>query len=236
MHSEKMTFATKIYADLVHLIFPQNCLICQNELSSLEHSICGICMIDLTFTDFNSTTENPTAKLFWGRCSVYSAYSLLFFEKNKGSQQILFKLKYQSNPNVGVYFGKLLGEKVLNREEFTTIEVIIPVPLHPTKKYKRGYNQSGKIAKGISEITGSTINTSLITRKINSASQTTKTKDERWKNVVNAFTIDPKIKSFKHVCIVDDVITTGSTLESIIRQINQLDPTIKVSVLTLAIA
>lgn len=225
-----------LFGDLLHLIYPEKCLICENELAAVEENICGICSMDLSFTSIEKSEASPMDKLFWGRCNVELSYSLLHFEKNKGSQKILFNLKYKNNPNIGRFFGKMIGEKLSKHDSWQSIDALIPVPLHSTKQFKRGYNQSEKIATGIHEGLFVPVNTKLIKRNVNSKSQTTKTKFERWKNVEQAFIVDSKIKNYKHVAIIDDVITTGSTLESIIRQINQISPQIKVSVITLAIA
>lgn len=230
-------FFSKITRDLSHLVYPNSCLACLNELAQTEHHICSFCYNDLRLTKFQHYAE-PTQmdKLFWGRVEVIKTYAHFHFEKNKASQDILFGLKYKGNQSVGYHFGKETGKAILNSEDFSTANAIIPVPLHPRKEFKRGYNQSEIIAQGISEITSIPINTSIIKRKKHSETQTKKDRFERWDNVSSIFSVSYKIEELNHVILVDDVITTGSTLEAIIISLKQKKPELKVSVVTLAIA
>jgi len=228
---------TKIWTDISHLIFPNICLVCSNELSIKEQHVCSFCNQNISVTNYHFFKE-PTEmdKLFWGRVKVNATYAHLFFEKTKASQDILFNLKYKNNQNLGVYFGKEMAKNIRHIEAFKNASVYIPVPLHPKKKFIRGYNQSEAIAKGICNELEVEMKTELLTRTKHTETQTKKTRFQRWDNVSSVFRVNSAIKTHQHIVLVDDVITTGSTLESIIRLIQEEHPEILISVVTLAIA
>jgi competence protein ComFC len=227
----------EFWANMIHLIFPHACLACKKELAPSEGHICGFCMNDLSFTHYQDYTEpTPMDKLFWGRVKVTSTYAHFSFEKNKASQEILFGLKYKNNTHVGIHFGKEIGKLMSVHPSFPKSAVIIPVPLHPKKQFIRGFNQSEVIARGISETSLIPMDLRLVTRNKHSETQTKKDRFERWDNVSSIFSVSDKIKPIDHVIIVDDVITTGSTVESLIRSLRSKSPSLSVSVVTLAIA
>lgn len=175
-------------------------------------------------------------KLFWGRLPLTSTYAHLFFEKDKTSQHVLFQLKYQHNRKIGELFGREIGERLGGHDFFHAVEVLIPVPLHPKKAFFRGYNQSEVLAKGIAATSGVPVNVDLVKRIRYADSQTRKSRFVRWDNVRNTFQVDDSIVRFKHVALVDDVITTGSTIESICVELRAKHPTLSISVITLGIA
>lgn len=226
-----------IIRDLLHLVFPEECLVCENELTASDQHLCSICRAELIRTNFELfEEETPMDKLFWGRTKVEFTYAHLFFKKGSSSQKILFSLKYRNNPELGKFFGQEIGKainEVLNKLQ---VDAIIPVPLHPRKKFIRGYNQSEALAKGIAENTGIPVREDLVKRNTFTSSQTGKSRFERWENVTSKFSVGRQIKNLKHVLLIDDVITTGSTIESIIEIIKQEHPEIQISVVTLAIA
>lgn len=229
---------SKWKADLIHLIYPNTCLICENELSHHQNHFCTFCSDQLQYTYFERYDE-PTLldQLFWGRIPVHATYSYLYFEKGKSVQPILHALKYKDKPEIGVEMGKLMGEKLKEMDGFKNLDALIPVPLHAYKEFKRGYNQSEKIADGLALVLNTFVDTGFISRVKNTESQTKKNRFLRWDNVENKFksSLNTK-KSYKHIAIVDDVITTGSTLEAIIQQIHKNYPEIRVSVISLAMA
>ena len=227
----------KIVSDIENLIFPNECYSCEKELSRFENHLCSFCEIDLPLTNFHLFDgESPTDKLFWGRVNITNTYSHLFFEKNKTSQTILFNLKYKNKPELGVYFGEKIGENIIKIKGLENIDAIIPVPLHHKKEFIRGYNQSEVLAIGINNILNKTLDLKTVQRTKHSASQTKKSRFQRWDNVNEIFKVSEKIKHYKHIVIVDDVITTGSTIESIIHAIRKKNPDILISVVTLAVA
>jgi ComF family protein len=225
------------WSNIVHLVFPNSCLACEKELAPSDQHICAFCRNDLSLTQYDKYTEpSPMDKLFWGRVEITSTYAHFFFDKNKASQDILFGLKYKGNEKVGHYFGKEVGDILANHPSFNKANVLIPVPLHPKKKFIRGFNQSEVIANGIQESSNIPIALNLIRRNKHSETQTKKDRFERWDNVSSIFSVSDEIKSIDHAIIVDDVITTGSTMESIIRSLRSKNPALSISVVTLAIA
>ena len=226
----------RFFSSLLDLIYPSTCLICESELSRFEKSICSICDENLLLTNFQHFNE-PTEldQLFWGRTPLEFTYSHLFFRKNSSSQTILFSLKYKNNPDLGVYFGEQIGMAIEEKVKTYQIDAILPVPLNHRKQFKRGYNQSQKLAEGISNKLNIPINEKLLQRTQNNVSQTKKSRFQRWDNVSSSFEIKD-LKTYKHILIVDDVATTGATIEHIIILLKEKAPDLKISVVTLAIA
>lgn len=175
-------------------------------------------------------------KLFWGRIEVHKTYAHLYFEKEKASQHVLFSLKYQNNPTIGHYFGKLMGERLKTMPSFDNVDVFIPAPLHPKKEFLRGYNQSEALAKGMEESLNINVDLTSVIRSKHGSTQTKKNRFQRWDNVQSTFTTKKSIKAYKHVVLVDDVITTGSTMESIAQSIRDIHPEVRISIVTLAIS
>jgi len=166
-------------------------------------------------TGFADHPDNPVNKIFWGRVPVCSATSLFRFEKGSAYQSLLHDLKYHGNRNVGLYLGRLLGQELLHTS-FSRCDLMIPVPLHRKRLNQRGYNQSEIIARGASEITGIPVQTNLIERKKDTRSQTTMNRLERFDNISTAF-LTPNFSADlteKKVLLIDDVVTTGATLEA----------------------
>lgn len=226
-----------LWGDLLHLVFPNACLVCAKELSKAENHICSLCDIGLVNTNFQHF-EEPTDmdKLFWGRIKIHKTYSHLFFEKSKAAQDLLFGLKYRNNFPLGVYFGERIGEIINAVPSFNDVDAFIPVPLHPKKKFMRGYNQSEALARGICRSVNGTLDLHSVMRIRPSETQTKKSRFDRWENVNEIFHLNNSIKKYKHVVLVDDVITTGSTIEAMARVLLKENTDILISVVTLAIA
>lgn len=223
--------------DVLHLIYPNVCLVCENELAGQQQFFCSFCKDNFQYTYFEQFTEpTPLDQLFWGRVPVYSTYAYLYFEKEKSVQPILHGLKYKDKPQIGIQLGTLIGQHVQNMPGFKDLQVLIPVPLHPRKEFTRGYNQSEKIADGIGAVLQIPVMNTYIKRTKFTESQTRKTRFLRWDNVANKFIVSRTLLSkFTHIALVDDVITTGSTLEAIIQLIHENNPEIRISVLSLAL-
>lgn len=238
--AEKRVFGLKNWLNFIqpinHLLFPETCLICQDELSTSSTSICSICSGELLFTHFEKYME-PTDldKLFWGRVQITSTFSMLFFEKGKSTQKILHALKYQSRPAVGIEFGKMIGEKIKENELFSTVDLIVPVPIHPKKKFVRGYNQSEQLAIGLSKALMVPTTNHFIEKINHTDSQTKKGRFARWDNVALNFSLQQINPATKHILIIDDVITTGATLEALVRSIQEKKPELRISIVSLAI-
>lgn len=199
---------------LMSLLYPHCCAACGNVLFYNENVLCVKCYAELPRTGFHNDPGNEVARLFWGRLSVRNATSFMYFNKDSRFRQILHELKYRDQQNVGIEMGRLFGLE-LKDSPFVDADLILPVPLHASKYRRRGYNQSELIARGISQVLRIPVETGLVNRIIGTGTQTRKTRYERWENVKDTFRIqDATILRDKHVLLVDDVITTGATIEA----------------------
>ena len=223
--------------DFLHLVYPEQCVSCSSELTNSEAHICSICDGELIETSYHLFDEaSPFDKLFWGRADLTSTYALFHFQKKSVIQDLLFQFKYHHTKTIGTVFGARIGSRIETVEKFQSIEVLLPVPLHPSKAFVRGYNQSLALAQGIADTTNIPVANHLLKRVHNSATQTKKDRFDRWENVSSIFQVSPNILPYQHIAIVDDVVTTGATLEALILAIRSVHPEIRISVLTLAIA
>lgn len=200
---------------LFHLFFPQQCICCERHLSHLPDAICTICKSELPTTCFSKTSKNELEKTFIGRIPIQAATALLYFSKGGKVQQLIHHLKYKNRQEIGIFTGEWLSKKMIESKRFSTIDMVIPVPLHAKKLKKRGYNQVTTFGKAIASRLHCDYNDTILIRVLEGNSQTKKNRIKRWEGVKNAFavTIPEKIKG-KHILLVDDVITTGATLES----------------------
>lgn len=222
--------------DLGALVFPEVCAACGDSLVMNERMLCTSCLLHLPRTFFSKERDNPVSQVFWGRIAVYSATALYFFRKGSGVQHLLHQLKYKGNREAGIFLGSLLGDELKQSDLFNTVEVVVPVPLHPRKQRKRGYNQSEVIAEGICLPLSVRVETKTLVRLHHSETQTRKARYKRWENVRDVFGIrSPDNLAGKHVLIVDDVLTTGSTLEACGRTLLTI-PDLTLSVACIAFA
>jgi len=204
--------------DLLMFFFPVHCLVCGKSLKTPDGVLCLGCEYRMPRTGFRDDPENPVSMIFWGRVPVECATSLFRFEKGSAYQVLLHELKYRGNRKTGVYLGRLLGHE-LKDTSFAECELIIPVPLHRKKYRERGYNQSELIGRGLSEILDIPLATSVLVRHRQHDSQTTMGRLDRFENVSGNFGISsrsPDISGMR-ILLVDDVVTTGATLETCCR-------------------
>ncbi len=225
-----------VFTDLYNTFFPRKCVYCGKNLDKSEQEICKKCLNRLPETQFLNDYENQLFQKFWGRVNIEFAFSMYYFNKQSVLQHLLHHIKYKGRKELAYVLGKSLGQELKNTSHFKSCDLIIPVPLHPEKEKKRGYNQSEWIAKGVSESINIPVNTALLQRHVNSKSQTRKNRKERWENVRMAFSLKTnEISGYKHALLIDDVITTGATLEACATLlINALH--LKVSIASLAYA
>lgn len=222
--------------DFISLIFPHVCASCGKSLYKNEHSICTYCAYHLPKTNFHLDNENPIAKIFWGRINIHSAGACYGFNKGGKVQHLIHQLKYKGKKDVGITIGKWYGLDLKQNPDFNTVNVIIPVPLHPRKEKKRGYNQSSFFAEGLAFSMNAEVDLKTLFRAKESETQTKKSRFNRWKNVESIFQLrNTTALQGKHILLVDDVITTGATLEACAQTLFQI-PDIKVSVATIAYA
>lgn len=226
----------QLFLDFSSLIYPNLCIGCGSGLVTGENFICYRCLVGMPRTHFHLVTGNPLEQIFWGRVQIEKATSWFFFQKGSNYQHLLHHLKYKGLRGIGVELGRIFGTELMVTNYFNDVDVIIPVPLHPKKEKKRGYNQSLAIAEGLSQQLKIPINSEILIRQYYSETQTHKGRFERWENVSDLFEL--KIEGYysgKHVLLVDDVVTTGSTLEACAQKILSCEGA-KVSIATLGYA
>lgn len=226
----------KLFDNILSLFFPELCIICGENLTQGEQHICKRCLTEIPRTNYHLINNNPVEKKFWGKVPVYRGTAFYFFTKGSPFQKVLHELKYKDNKEVGKVLAKYAAADLLESPDFSSVDLIIPVPLHPKKLKIRGYNQSDWIGMGLSEILGCPLNTTSLIRKKENTTQTKKSVFERFENTAGIFElVNADDLRNKHVLIVDDVLTTGSTIEAVINAL-QIVPGIKVSIFTLAVA
>jgi ComF family protein len=225
----------RILNDLVNLFYPRLCLLCQNPLIENERHICLNCLYDLPETHYHTNKNNPARALFAGFPQVNEATAFLFFEENGKARQLIHSFKYHGNKPLAEFLGRIAAIKLKEDGFFASVDTLIPVPLHPGKEKKRGYNQSRLIANGISSVYGCGMDTTTVKRVANTDTQTRKSVYERHVNVEKIFQLTNAETLFgKHILLIDDVITTGSTTSACIETLSEI-PEIKISVFSLAI-
>ena len=224
------------FSDFFNLLYPDLCVVCGDNLLKNEHHICLKCLHEIPKTNYHLTVDNPIEKRFWGKVPVFRGTAFFFFQKGSPFQKLLHALKYKDLKQIGEILGKYAAADLLESPDFDSIDVIIPVPLHPKKYRKRGYNQSEWIGKGISQILQKPQDTTTLIRVRENTTQTKKSVFERYENTEGIFQIsDKESLTGNHVLLVDDVLTTGSTLEACIKALLQIEG-VKVSIFTLAVA
>jgi ComF family protein len=222
--------------DLIGLIYPRICLGCGNPLWKNERVICTFCDFHLPKTGFHMEKENPFSLLFCGRGEIESAGSYLFFNRGNVVQNLIHALKYKGRKDAGVYLGNQYGKDLKTSSLFSPIDYIIPVPLHREKLISRGFNQSEQFALGLSSSMGLPVEIHALIRQKKSETQTKKTRFLRWQNVEDIFSLSGHHSlEGSHVLLVDDVVTTGATLEACIKTLADIHG-IRISLATIAIA
>lgn len=223
-----------IISDILSFMLPRQCVMCGNTLNTNEKSICTSCYTHLPFTNYHTIEHSPLEKIFWERFPIERAASVFHYD-GKEVHHIIHLLKYKNHPEVGYNLASTYSKELQECEFFKEIDCIIPVPLHWKRRIKRHYNQSLYIAQGISKVTGIPIYNNVITRTVNNPSQTKVNLSERLHNVSSIFKLKkPQKVEGKHILLVDDVTTTGSTVTSCAKELAKA-PNTKISVFTLAL-
>jgi len=222
--------------DLIALFYPRFCAGCNSSLVKGEDVLCLNCLADLPRTNYHLNCENHVFQQFAGRVRIELATSFCRFDKGGRLQHLLHQLKYKGNREVGHKMGLIFGYDLNQSTRYRTIDAIIPVPLHPKKERKRGFNQSVEICKGLSQAMDRPLILGNLIREVHTDSQTLKGRFERWENVSGIFSVKNGASlTGKHLLLVDDVVTTGATLEACCIPLLEI-PGVKVSIATLATA
>lgn len=222
--------------DLFDLFFPKVCYGCTNYLKDFEKYLCTHCRHELPLTNFHITHDATVKKVLYGRAQLENATALLRYEKQGIVQQLLHNLKYRGYEEIGKFLGEWLGEDLKTIEAFKTVDCVIPVPLHPKKLRKRGYNQVTKFGQEIAKALDVDFIDTVLQKKTNTSSQVYKNRLTRWFNPEEHFVCnDMELLKEKHILLVDDIITTGATIEACIDVLNAQENH-KISIATMAIA
>lgn len=227
-----------VLADLLSFLYPPVCLVCGTRLQKGESVLCGVCMSELPYTGYESRPDNPVARNLCTRIPLEAAWALFDFRKKGAVQQLLHHLKYNHMPQVGRFLGGCMAQKCLENHLLDGIDYAVPVPLHPKKLKKRGYNQALCLIEGMQEIVPLKPLPHLLLKREMTQSQTRKDRVSRWQNVRDGFLLNKEeavriAGKTLHILLVDDVITTGATLESCCRELLKI-PDVRVSVAAVA--
>jgi ComF family protein len=205
----------EIKDSLLQLIFPHVCDGCGSDLLNEESRLCLRCLAAMPETNFEKHPANPVEKMFWGRLPLVSASAQYYFTKESLMQRLMHQFKYKGNKDLGFQLGRLMGIALNESNRFSNIEALVPLPLFSSKEKRRGYNQATVLCEGIAEILFLPVLKDAITRPQHTDTQTKKGRIERWKNIEGKFElVNTAAIQNKHLLLVDDVITTGATLEA----------------------
>ncbi len=208
-------FSPVMFQKILNLLYPRLCYACNKQNVSKDQTICLSCEYKITPTTYHKMPENPISERFYGRVKINRASSAFSFVKGGLLQDLIHSLKYENKPEIGIELGKIYGAVLKEDEFWKTIDYIVPVPLHEKKKHQRGYNQAAMWGKGLSESLGIPLNENLLIRTDYTESQTKKSRLERFQNVQDVFAVpNPALLAGKKILLVDDVLTTGATIEA----------------------
>lgn len=226
----------RLLRDFIELFFPRVCAVCGTPLVGDEHEICTHCLLDLPEALATSDYTNIVEKRFLGRIPIQHATSLLIFKRENKAQLILHQIKYYGNQELAISMGRQIGLLLEQSGKFDSVDILVPVPLHPRKERKRGYNQSLVLCKGIAQTFPRQISEGNLIRIRHTDSQTHKNRQQRLENMKNVFGVkNPEALKGKHILIIDDVITTGATTEACCTALLNI-PDIRISIASLAIS
>ena len=221
---------------LFHLFFPRLCVSCSSTLRTGERVLCLSCVVQLPETGYHDHAANDTVMRLAGRFPFRNATSYGYFTHDGLLQHLLHQLKYNNNREVGRYLGEKLAYGLKKTDWVAGIDMIVPVPLHRSRLLERGYNQSELIADGMAKVLDKPVVAHVLLRKRHTESQTKKTREERLNNMSDAFVVpDPAPVRGKHILLIDDVLTTGATLEACALTLLAIDG-VSVSIATIGIA
>jgi len=225
----------QIFTDILNIFYPNTCLSCDNILTTNEKTVCTDCIYNLPLTDYTKNNDISVEKIFYGRVKIEQATALLYYTKKGIVQQLMHNLKYRGYEEVGVFIGDWLGKEIVKHSCFKDIDYIIPVPLHKNRLKQRGYNQVTKFGEKLSHYLEKPLIKDVLIKKSASSTQTKKSRFERAKNVKELFFLTDLLKfENKHILLIDDIITTGATLEACANELLKTK-NIKISIAVMAV-
>lgn len=220
---------------VLHLLFPHVCAGCGSDILNEESVLCMRCVDAMPETNFELHPSNPVEKLFWGRILLTGATAQFYFTKESLMQHLMHQFKYKGNKELGLQWGRMMGEQIKKSGRFE-VDALVPLPLFPAKEKRRGYNQATILCNGMAESMGIPVLDNIIIRPQHTETQTKKGRIERWKNMEGKFVLTkPEAIRNKHILLVDDVVTTGATLEACGDELLKAG-NIKLSLATLCVA
>lgn len=226
--------------ELINLIYPNLCVACQDELVEGETQLCTHCRWDLPITGYHLQKENYVTRLFSGRIPINNGSAFLYFRRGRDNyRSMIHRMKYYSRRDIAQMMGEIMGLELSCSDLYQDIDLLIPIPLHWSRKMNRGYNQAEELCRGLSKSMTIPVDSRSVKRSKKTKQQARHKGHKRWENVAEAFSIRHKyIENLKgkHLLIVDDVLTSGATIESCARAIINAVPDVKISVVTLAVA
>lgn len=226
----------EIKDSFLHILFPHVCTGCGNDILNSETLLCMRCIDAMPETNFESHPNNPVEKLFWGRLPLSKATGQFYFTKESLMQHLMHQFKYKTNRELGLQLGRVMGEQLLKSGRFDDIDALIPLPLFPVKEKRRGYNQATILCKGMAEVLNIEVLDHVVIRPQHTETQTKKGRIERWKNMEGKFILSiPEAIHNKHILLVDDVVTTGATLEACGNELLKAS-NVQLSIATLCVA
>lgn len=202
-----------MFKDFLSLVFPECCYACNDTLIKSEYVLCSYCLHHLPKTNYHLESNNPLKQRLLGRVPVQDAVAYYKFTKGGQVQRLIHSFKYQGVKEIGEFVGGKFGSDLVKAGYSDRYDLVVPVPLHLKKLKKRGYNQAAILAQSIAKELGVEFCNTAIQKRISNQSQTTKTKFIRWKNVNEVYVAESHVFN-KRILVVDDVVTTGATLES----------------------
>lgn len=222
--------------DFLSLFYPRLCHSCRKALIHGEDCICTFCRFELPQTHHHKERENPVSRIFWGRVDIETATALFYFQKGGKVQSLIHQFKYRGKTEIGDHLGKMLGHKLKDHPIWDPVEMIVPVPLHAQKKHKRGFNQSEVFGRGLSKAIQRPMLVNNLVRVARTSTQTRKARFKRWENVETVFMVNkPEQLRGRNILLVDDVVTTGSTLEACAQKLKEIKG-VRVWVATIAMS
>lgn len=225
----------EIKDSFLHLLFPHVCTGCGSDILHESSMLCMRCIHAMPETNFEMHPGNPVEKTFRGRLPLIGATAQYYFTKESLMQHLMHQFKYKGNRELGLQLGRLMGEQIKKSGRFEA-DVLIPLPLFPVKEKRRGYNQATILCKGMAEALQIPFMDKVIIRPQHTETQTKKGRIERWKNMEGKFILsNPDAISNKHILLVDDVVTTGATLEACGNELLKADG-VRLSVATLCVS